>query len=402
MNEWKRFDLNRTIHDYEFTMRSLQSMQRFMDTPEFESMDTRAIFDYIANEMSIVPFADFLKRYIYEKVKISTPFGEVDNSVYHEIIDTAFADNNAPFSLTETTTKKSQMIDRWLTQKSVKRETVFALGFGLKMTADDAGIFLTKVLGEEDFDFTDPSETVIWFCLKRGLSYSRYLEWMSQYEKMTPQDTNPKIWESMSGSPELFLTTQKNLKTYLSMLATTKPGETKQERACQEYITLYDKCRAIVADLRNQENKEKGVQKQRTLADITPGDVEKEFCSGIPYNKSGNLEPITRSWFSTLFQNKKMSRQRITKILNRDRKVERFDLITLLFFIYGAKAEPVGSSERISQFVIEINEILHRCGMAEIYPVIPYEAFVMMCLVTDYPLEVYEEIWEQGYAVSES
>ena len=36
--------------------------------------------------------------------------------------------------------------------------------------------------------------------------------------------------------------------------------------------------------------------------------------------------------------------------------------------------------------------------MMEIYPVNPYEAFVVMCLVTDEPLSVYSEIWEKSYA----
>lgn len=423
MNEWKRFDLNRTIHDYNFTMNALCSMKRFMDTPEFKAMDTEAIFRYIADEMSIVPFSDFLKRYIYEHIKIKTPFSEVPNAVYHEIIDNAFADNNAPFSLGGATTKKSQMINRWLTQKSVKREAVFTLGFGLKMKADDVSVFLTKVLGEEDFDFSDPQETIIWFCLKRGLPYSRYLELMENYQgqeemqnqsqtweqdqaqeqekaqnpETATEEVDPKIWASMADSPELFLTTEKNLQTYLAMLRAKKPEETKQQKAYQEYLALYDKCREIIAELRNQDAKDKGSRHFISAADITPGDAEKELCSGIPYDKSGNLEPITCSCFSDLFRNKKMSRQRINTILDRERKVERFDLITLLFFIYAEEVEPDRPSERISKFITEINQILRRCGMAEIYPVIPYEAFVMMCLVTECPLEVYAEVWEQSY-----
>ncbi len=394
MNEWKNFDLNRTIHDYDYTMRALRSMHNFTDTPEFESMDTDAIFEFISNEMSIVPFSDFLKRYIYERVKIDTPFKEVPDSVYEEIIGSAFEDNNASYSFAGTKTRKSLIIRRWLTQKSVKRETVFLLGFGLKMTADDASVFLTKVLGEEDFDFSDPQETIIWFCLKRNLPYSRYLRLMAGYGEMAPGE-EPKIWASMTGSPELFLTTEKNLRTYLSMLATKKPREQKQERAFLEYTRLYDRCRAIIADIRNHDGDGTGLPV--SADDITPGDAEREFCSGIPYNKSGNLEPLTRSWFSELFQNKKMSRQRITTILERKRRVERFDLITLLFFLYAEPAETEWSPERFPEYVAEVNRILHRCGMADIYPVIPYEAFILMCLLTESPLDVYTEIWERSY-----
>ena len=397
MNEWKNFDLDRTIHDYEYTMRTLHKMHSFTETPEFKAMDTDALFEFISNEMSIVPFSDFLKRYIYERVKIETPFREVKDCVYHEIIENAFEANNTSYSLSETKTKKSMIINRWLTQNSVKRETVFILGFGLKMTVEDAGIFLTKVLGEEDFDFSDPQETIIWFCLKRNLPYSRYRKLMSQYNEMTPDDKDSKIWTAMKESPELFLTTQKNLQTYLAMLVKLKPEERKQEKAFHEYTVLYDKCRAIIADIHNYERDDVHAMHPISAAEITPGDAEKEFCSGIPYNKSGNLEPGTRSYFSVLFQNKKMSRQRITTILTRQRRVERFDLITLLFFIYAESAEPEWPAERFPQYVDEINEILHRCGMADIYPVIPYEAFILLCLLSDSPLDVYTELWEKSY-----
>lgn len=417
MNEWKEFDLNRTIRDYEFTMQALSGMQRLMKTPEFSDMDVEAIFRYISDKISIVPFSDFLKRYIYERVKIKTPFKEVQDSVYHEIIENSFTDNNAPYSLTGVKTKKSQMINRWLTQKNVKREAVFTLGFGLKMKPDDASIFLTRVLGEENFNFSDPQETIIWFCLKRGLSYAGYLELMGEYQALereqdqgretAAEEAGPKIWASMSDSPELFLTTEKNLQTYLEMLAIVKPEETKQEKAYREYVSLYDKCREIIAGFRDQEEinlrgrmDHSAVNRHRAIAaDITPGDVEKELCSGIPYDKSGNLEPMTRSYFGALFQNKKMSRQRITAILERKRKVERFDLLTLLFFIFAEREEDEEPTERISKFVVEINKILRRCSMDDIYPVIPYEAFVLMCLVTEGPMETYAEVWEQSYAV---
>ena len=82
--------------------------------------------------------------------------------------------------------------------------------------------------------------------------------------------------------------------------------------------------------------------------------------------------------------------------------MERFDLITLLFFIYAETVEPDWPAERYLKYIDAVNEILHRCGMADIYPVNPYEAFVLMCLVTDYPLYTYAEIWEKSYSDKQS
>ena len=57
-----------------------------------------------------------------------------------------------------------------------------------------------------------------------------------------------------------------------------------------------------------------------------------------------------------------------------------------------------------SQFGLErqeIQEILARCEMSEIYIVNPYECFLLMCLLTDCPLAVFSEIWEKSYEEGE-
>ena len=52
-------------------------------------------------------------------------------------------------------------------------------------------------------------------------------------------------------------------------------------------------------------------------------------------------------------------------------------------------------------FLDEIQEILARCGMGEIYIVNPYECFILMCLLTDCPLAVFSEIWGKSYEEGE-
>ena len=53
-------------------------------------------------------------------------------------------------------------------------------------------------------------------------------------------------------------------------------------------------------------------------------------------------------------------------------------------------------------FLDEIQDILLRCGMGEIYIVNPYECFLLMCLLTDCPLAVFSEIWEKSYEEGEA
>ena len=52
---------------------------------------------------------------------------------------------------------------------------------------------------------------------------------------------------------------------------------------------------------------------------------------------------------------------------------------------------------RYHHFLEEIQKILHKCGMSEIYIVNPYECFLLMCLLTDCPLAVFADIWEMSY-----
>lgn len=84
-------------------------------------------------------------------------------------------------------------------------------------------------------------------------------------------------------------------------------------------------------------------------------------------------------------------------LLNKKNPVERFDLITLEFFIISQEMEEAEPKERYRFFLREIQQILKECSMGEIYIVNPYECFILMCLLTDCPLAVFSEIWEMSY-----
>ena len=44
-----------------------------------------------------------------------------------------------------------------------------------------------------------------------------------------------------------------------------------------------------------------------------------------------------------------------------------------------------------------MNYVLESCGLRDIYPANPYEAFVTMCMATEDPLENYCEVWRLSY-----
>lgn len=397
MSNWLDFDIDQTIRDYDYTMRAAASMNRIIDSSEFEEMDADMIFNYLSREMEIVLFPDFLKRYIYEKLEIDAPFRDVPQKEYEYIISQSFEANNAPYSLTPTTTKKTAMIRLWLTQPGTRRSTIFALGFGLKMTAEEVGEFLTKVLKEGGFHFTNPAETIYWYCYKNELPYASAAKYLAAYEAMEPGEFSEKKWAAMNAAPEVFLLSEQNLLLYLRLLKSGSISDGRKARAYEHFEELYRQCCEIICDMYNQAPDPAGKKKHWEVSDIRPADLEKVLCSGIPLSDKNNLKALSASRLGALFGNKKMSRQRISAITSGRQSVDRFDLITLLFFIYAQTVEPDWPAERYLRFIDGVNELLGDCGMEGIYPVNPYEAFILMCIVTEYPLDVFSQIWEMAY-----
>jgi hypothetical protein len=179
--------------------------------------------------------------------------------------------------------------------------------------------------------------------------------------------------------------------------AGTDDPMSEKSQAFQEFVRLLTKSKEIIARMYQGDEEEKSRNRVWNISDITDSDVEKVICSGIPVNKMGNLKKMSASILAKHFSQKRFSRQRINSILNHKFPVERFDLITLEFFIVSQEMQDDDPYNRYHHFLEEIQEILHKCGMSEIYIVNPYECFLLMCLLTDCPLAVFADIWEMSY-----
>ncbi len=394
-------DLTKTIRDFDFTRKAIRGIHRTVDSEEFENMDADTIKFFLINRLQLVSFKDQLKRYLWNSAGFDAAFGEVSDHEYAELLHYSFEENRAPFSFEPTTRKSSAIIKSWLSQDSVRRDAVFLLGFGLRMTDEDASAFLTKVLNEDNFNFSDVRETVFWFCFRNQLPYAKAKALLNYYSELKDEDlgTAPvSPVEAAAGLPVnhyFDITNEDGLKKYLIYLKTNRISERAENNSLRIFTELLDECRRIIADVYNEDAENTG--KTRAASDISPADVEKFIFSGVPVTKDGNMQKLALSTLSNHFRNQRLSRQKIDGILKKKQPVGRADLITLVFFIYSQKYIEEIPDERCRLFIDKTNQVLTECGFAKLYLVNSFEAFVMLCMLTDTPLATFSEVWELSY-----
>lgn len=391
------FDFDRTIKSIDYTRRAVYNFYHVVDSEYFADMDSEAIFDYLVKKMEILQFSDYLKRYIYEVAELDMPFSDIEDEVYVDIIRSSFEANRAPFSFVPVTKKKTAIIKSWLKASVLKRQSIFILGFGLQMTDWEVTDFLTRGIKEEGFRFDDPIETIYWYCFHNQLPYYKALEYEQYYQVSDGKMMDENLVLNFQKDPSHYMISEKIFLEYLDHLKVNQSFDHGQQAAYEMFMALYDQCCAIIKESQEKEQHEAYMRKN-----VGAADVEKRLCAGIPVNEKGNLTRASASVLAVHFQKKRMSRQRLISLIDGVVPVERFDILTLLFYIYAETIEKDWPNERFLQYVDDANARLKRCGMMELYPVNPYESFILMCLLADEPMAVYGEIWEMSYNEDES
>ena len=392
------FDLSASVKDYEYTKRSVVNLKRIINSKQFERADSETIFQYLQKKAELVYFGDFLKRYIYEISTESRAFSEVPDEFYITVIAESFEMNRAPHSFAPVSSKWRNIIKRWLQERSAGRNTVFLLGFGLGMTDTDVSMFLMKVLKEQDFRFDDPRETAFWYCFHHALPYTYAM--MLLDETQHPEDIlvhEPRFWEYTGKSLQVYLSNEAILREYLAWLY-TQPQRSR-EAIRSEFQELYSRATRIAKNT----NKKGDLVEENNERNTGAYAIESILYSGIPRTKSRNLIAASRSLLSEQFGRMRLDRHRLGQILQSQLEPDRFDLLTLLFFNCVMEdpdlQQPAanGNKERFDRFIEEANRVLTRCGLWEVYPVNPYESFLLMCLLTEDPLCAFNDVLEISY-----
>ena len=390
-------DFESTVRDFEFTRRAQNQILRVVESDDFTNMDSEAIFRYLYETMEVVSFKDYLKRYIYERAGLKEPFRTVPDDVFREIIAYSFEENAAPHSFESSTAKWSATIKGWLQHDSVRRNAVFLLGFGLRMSDRDVSSFLTKVLKEEDFNYKDPKETVFWYCYRNGKSYAEAQAVLREAETRVSEGAEELSVENHQDALKAHLDDRSTLIDYLIYLNKSGKSTAKQRTAYEHFYRLLELTRIEVARMNSEDLASDAAKKSYMPEEITSADIEQVICCGIPITKNGNLQKASSSLLSKQFHNFRLSRQRIDGVLKKQLQVDRYDLITLEFFLYSQK-EYEFPEDMLRNFMDDMNRILKESGLKELHAVNPYEAFVLMCLLSEVPLATYADVWEMSFS----
>ncbi len=421
------------IKDFDFTEAAWESLYDAVDDTVFLEQDAEVIYNSLKHRLKFISFGDYLKRYIYLKAGLDEPFAEVPLKEYQLIIKSAFSDNNTPPSFTPTTSKLSALSKNWLMQQTVKRKVVFLLGFGLKMSVEDVNLFLTKALREPEINPKDPFEVICWYCYKNGYTYPKFEKLWELYSNTSTNANDMELIysERTIGVRNSMYSVRDDasLIAHLSKLKTSDNVSRISVTARECFDRLYDEARDLIAALYNQTEDEqhinalfeyrdklsrnsrlydfekverikrfKAEKKIFTRADITESDIEHIICAAIPTDRHGNLTPSKASKLNEQFSGKRFSRQRISEILSGNGEINRFDLITLNFFVFSQKLSIYPEAKkRFTQFLDSTNTILNKCSMGNLYIQNPYECFILMCILSLDPLGTYSDVWELSY-----
>ena len=115
----------------DFTLRSEENFYEAADLDSFRDQDADIIYAHLVKQMRLIPFGDYLRRYIYMQAGYDEDFEQIDLREFQTVIVEAFRESGTPPSFTPTTAKLSPLAKNWLTQTSVSRSVIFLLGFGL-------------------------------------------------------------------------------------------------------------------------------------------------------------------------------------------------------------------------------------------------------------------------------
>ncbi len=412
MNEEKR------DRSFNFTLQGKSMFEDTVGNLMFPEADANMILQALQSSFRVVPFCEYLKRYLYQKTGFTGSYRSIPLEEYVETLTEAFRETATPATIKRGNSRLSTRARSWLQQQTATRQVVLMLGFGLSMSIQDVNDFLTKAIHDYQLDESDPLEAICACCYRNQYRYSKmeYLwelwqdflangfdaskirdlqpQGRAQSEQVIQQDTQLlqgqyTDFTHAQAFPTVSAGQGDESSGTLPVTASNRGRSPNQLKIQQQFMLLYERVCHLIQQMR-------GLPAD---APIHPHDVEDVLCAGIPRNQHGNLIPKGNIHLQEELFSRRMSRQHLRDLLRGLFLPNRFDLITLRFFLCMQPEElELEPANRYHAFVQDMNRILTSCGYGELYAASPYECFVLMCVLSIDPLATYTEVQELSYA----
>ena len=388
---------------WDFTENNINRMNS-LEKKYYLDMDPKVIFDTLNTNLQPVSFSMYLKRYIHNLAPdlFQGNPEDYDDDQYREIIVLNFRENNVPNSFQKTSTTLMQSAKNWLKAKSVDRNVVFLLGFGLRMSLEEINNMLIAGLQQQAINSKIPREAICYWCYKNEYTFHKFTVLWQEFENLKPRVKNVPIIsfseETKSFRDELYrVRSDEELMDYLAALKTEENKPIYSVTMKKHYDALFKEAQKLIARLMNTTEEYSKYQTYKP-EDITEATIENIISAAIPTQQKGNLMPAKMANLPEQVADKRFYRQRAEAIRKGETEINRFDLITLSFLNHALRFEetkdPVNAYE---EYIISTNRILNDCFLGDLYPLNLYECFTMMCMLSEEPLADYNEVFELAY-----
>jgi len=360
----------------------------------------------------------YLKRYIAAKLHKPDPSFE---ECRQYIID-SFRASGTPASFSSST-QITAAAKNWMTNAQISRESILLIGLGLDMKPSHVNELLTKGIFEQEINPKNPQEVICWYCYRYCTEehgyYTLYQQLWDQYMNLARR---PAIHSANSQDTSYMQIEMEKIQSvtglmqYLAPLKLDKSNSKFSATSYRKFKELYNKIVDIIAEdkidyikdenviesLKHKESQEDETQKKAAVTDECR--VQNYLYLDVKRSDDGYLQKQKDSQLKDLFHVNRLTTKRLKKLIAQEYPVTRYDLITLKFLDicleyeeYVIPANNNANEERVNNFMEDANKILMSCFMHPIIPQNPYEAFLLRCLATDDPREVYNKVLAQSY-----
>ncbi len=415
-------DFNETS-ELNFTHDTRDFIDGLIPNPDEEQIDVTEIEDYLyedsaekiyhflTDKFTHHGFSDYLKRYIYTQAEMTGSFSSIPDKEYQSIIIEQFRDNLTDFSFYPTKARSSEVTLDWLKRKVVSRDTVLLLGFGLNMNLNDINELLHKALHEPFVNPKEPLEAACQYCFRKHYAFPRFKKIWEQFDRDHPNvfisenslDSTSKFQEELDS-----IENDEDLLAYLYNLPLHEGTKRQSQTARREFDRLYASIQEGLLKRNSKDEVLEAGYNTTQKTDLTDSkahstdkdaEIENVLYVCVPKTKGNNLAPLQGSSLKDLFYGKRLNRQHLGQIRKGTVPISRFDLITMCFLDYDLKRNSRANvyQKHYDAFLAETNAILKKCNMDTLYIANPYECFIMLCMQTESPIEVYAEIWGMSY-----